>query len=231
VQKLETIQGKIIKSIWNVPNSTPYYGILKECGIWPIEDRINERKLMWYHNLLNSKDKRLAKIILITQMKTINNYQNWYTEIRTIANVYKINISKEKVTNTSKDQWKKAIKKNINEYIKHRFSEKKGNMKKLRFLSNDNEWKIQNYIKDINLTESRTIMLIRLNMIKVGANYGVKSLCPLCDKSEDTTEHLIACNSENVNINTTMIESSETRDLIKIKNVIEKQLKKREICL
>ena len=32
--------------------TTPFWGVVAECGIWPVEDRINERKLMWCYSLI-----------------------------------------------------------------------------------------------------------------------------------------------------------------------------------
>jgi len=37
MERIERIQAKIIKRILELPESTPYWGLLKETGIWPID--------------------------------------------------------------------------------------------------------------------------------------------------------------------------------------------------
>ena len=52
-QEMEMIQGKI----YNVPPSTPYWGLLIELGMKPIEYIIHSKRLMLYHNIINTKTK------------------------------------------------------------------------------------------------------------------------------------------------------------------------------
>ena len=55
------IQGKMLRKIYKVP-STPYWGLLIELGMMPIEYIIHSKRLMLYHNIINTKTKNYVKI-------------------------------------------------------------------------------------------------------------------------------------------------------------------------
>ena len=46
MKEIERIQGKTLKTIFKLPVSTAYRGILMETGIWPAEQRIQYETLM-----------------------------------------------------------------------------------------------------------------------------------------------------------------------------------------
>ena len=60
-EKLKSLQGKILKGIVGLPKGTPYWGVLYELDVTPITDLILYKRLMLYHNLINSDDRRVAK--------------------------------------------------------------------------------------------------------------------------------------------------------------------------
>ena len=66
-------------------------------------------------------------------------------------------------------------------------------MKKLRFTNNLGK---QEYIGKCRMEEVKTIMKVRLNMTELKANFRGKyrdTICPACEKDEETTEHVIRC--------------------------------------
>ena len=67
MKNLESMQREILARILDVPNSTPYMGILMETGIWTMEARLAYKKLMLYHNILHSDEERIIKKILQIQ--------------------------------------------------------------------------------------------------------------------------------------------------------------------
>ena len=56
-EKLESIQGKIIRGMYGLPKTTPYWGMLYELNILPIHLLLTYKELMIYHALINSDDK------------------------------------------------------------------------------------------------------------------------------------------------------------------------------
>ena len=64
----------------------------------------------------------------------------------------------------------------------------------------EDKWKMKEYILNCNGEDARDIMLIRLNMWEVQMNYEkeIRSvMCPLCERKEDTTEHVVESGQEN----------------------------------
>ena len=57
MEDMEMIQGKMLRKIYRVPPSTPYWGLLIELGMRPIEYIIHSRILMLYHNIINTQKK------------------------------------------------------------------------------------------------------------------------------------------------------------------------------
>ena len=59
----------------------------------------------------------------------------------------------------------------------------------------EDKWKMKEYILNCNGEDARD-MLIRLHMWEVQMNYKKETesvMCPLCERKEDTTEHVIEC--------------------------------------
>ena len=69
-EEIERMQARCL-SIYRVLRSTPYWGILNETGIQPLECIIIYKKMMSYHNIMTSDSKRMAKNILIEQKKFV----------------------------------------------------------------------------------------------------------------------------------------------------------------
>ena len=68
MEDIEMIQGKMSRKRYNVPPSTPYWVLLIELGMKPIKYIIHAKRLMLYHNRINTKTKRLSKDIIEQQM-------------------------------------------------------------------------------------------------------------------------------------------------------------------
>ena len=50
MERLEKIQGRMLKRLLKVPESTSTWGVLQETGIWSLEMRIVYQRLMLYQN-------------------------------------------------------------------------------------------------------------------------------------------------------------------------------------
>ena len=59
MEDMEIIQGKMLRKIYNVPQSTPCWGLLIELGMKPIVYMIRSKRLMLYHNIINTNTKIL----------------------------------------------------------------------------------------------------------------------------------------------------------------------------
>ena len=64
---------------------------------------------MLYHLLITSDEERIARKILVQQIK--NKYSNcWYEEIQVILNKLELNITQSQLEELSKIKWKKMVK-------------------------------------------------------------------------------------------------------------------------
>ena len=57
MEDMEMIQGKMLRKIYKVPPSTPYWGLRIELGMRPIEYITHSKRLMLYHSIINTKTK------------------------------------------------------------------------------------------------------------------------------------------------------------------------------
>ena len=145
---------------------------------------------MLFQNIVQSDEKRLIKEIIEDQIRAP--YANcWTKSIKEICDKYELSI--EEVREWNKATLKKEIKKRINEHIGKELEEKKREMKKLRFIDPLNK---VNYTREMKTADAILIMKTRLNMLELKANFRGKydnMMCELCNKEEDSTEHLFNC--------------------------------------
>ena len=191
VNSIQSMQGKILKGIHGLPKSTPYWGLLYELNILPITLVLTYKKLMLYHNLINSDDRRIAKQIVKEQERSGFKdcwFGNTYAEGEKIG----IQIAEGLVEGKTKSSWKKKVKIRIREAFKREVMEKKEISKKMRFLEKQAS---ETYLKEVFNDEARMALKIRLNMVDwIPQNFGKHGGCPLCGE-EDSTEHVFNCNA------------------------------------
>jgi hypothetical protein len=186
---LEVLQGRVLKGIFGLPRSTPYWGILYELNLLPVNLLILYRKLMVYHMLVNSDDSRVAKRVILEQ-EEMEQDRCWYAELKDDARGIEIDLCRKLVEKVSKSRWKRKVKKAIVKEYEKLTEEKLSSMTKLRFLRSRAR---ETYLMDSG-THFREAMIVRLNMAEiVGTNFGVRGgTCSLCGRN-DSTEHVLEC--------------------------------------
>ena len=192
IQKMESIQGQALKRLFGLPRSTSYIGMLMETGTLPMEAIIVYKKFMLYHNITNSDDRRLMKQVVEIQQQDPQ-MGTWFRNLKLEAGRYGVDLNQAK--QQRKEKWKAEVKKSIHQTTEIRIKEEAGSKTKLRTVCND-EYKMKEYLKVVDPKEAAEIMKIRLHMVQVAANYKNKKhieLCPMCNKEDDTTEHLFRC--------------------------------------
>ena len=187
---LEKVQAKLLKILLKLPESTPYWGLLNELGIWPLEDILNYKKMMLLQNLLASDDSRMAKNLIIHQKK-FEVEASWYVNVNNIGKHYVIQMENEELLN-NKQAWKKHVKEQIYKNIVERSEEKIKTMTKLRH-QKEQRFIMQSYIHETNIYRIRDLFKVKLELHDIGRNHGKDRLCLGCNQAEETTEHIIAC--------------------------------------
>ena len=91
LEELESMQQKIVKGMCSLMKSTPYYGLLSELGIWPVENLLHYKQITLYHNIITSKEGRLISEIVKYQIENTWN-GCWAYEVKKTCERYKIDI-------------------------------------------------------------------------------------------------------------------------------------------
>ena len=187
---LEKVQAKLLKILLKLPESTPYWGLLNELGIWPLEDILNYKKLMLLQNLLASDDSHMAKQ-LINHQKEFEVEASWYVNVDSIGKLYSIQMENEELLN-NKQAWKKHVKEQIYESVVKRSKGKIESMSKLRHQKKQT-FVMQSYISETNIYRIRDLLKVKLELHDIGRNQGNNRLCFGCNQADETIEHIIAC--------------------------------------
>ncbi len=90
----------ILTGIFEEEESTPYWGLIAETGIWPFKQAIVYKKLMLFHNIMNSEPERMALKVLENQINKKYSYC-WYRELK---ENYNIDIEREKIKTRKKSE-------------------------------------------------------------------------------------------------------------------------------
>ena len=190
IESLEKVQGKLLKIILKLPDSTPYWGLLNELGLWPLEDIINYKKLMLLQNLRTSDDSRITKK-LVAYQKEYKIEASWYVSVDEMGKQHAIQMENEELLE-NKTAWKKHIKEQIHHKVTEKSRGKINTMTKLRH-QKQQSFTMQSYIQETNIWRVRDLIKVKLELLDIGKNYGKNRLCYGCKQSEETTEHIIVC--------------------------------------
>ena len=228
VDRLEVIQGKVLKGLFGLPKSTPYWGVLHELDLLPISLLLLYKKLMLYHNLINSDDERIAKKV-IQQQEKLKHDKCWFGNVKEEAEEIGIELKEEKVKGVTKSSWKKEVKTRIRTIFEDKLKKRKEMSTKLRFLEVKG---VDTYIKENTKVDIRMAMKIRLNMVEhISSNFGENGLCVLCNEP-DSTEHVFICprveNKDNVMVDY-MVKGERMKEVVDLFAQTEEERRKKTI--
>ena len=190
MERLEKVQGKVLKHLLQLPTTTPTWGVLKETGIWTIQMQITYQRLMLYQNLITSDEERLGRRLIEAQEEEEWD-EGWMGETKKIAR--KIGIRLEEAKDMKKSKWKKELKTKIREELERKSAKKEGEMKKLRHQKGQ-KYERKQYLEEMAIAEASETIKRRLEMQDVGNNWGKKRECKCGEK--ETTEHMIECGTK-----------------------------------
>ena len=189
-----------------------------------MEARLTYKKLMLYHNIITSDDKRAVKRIIKAQEKE-ERKTTWYSSIKNEIKKYKITVDAK---TSLKSRWKKHVKEKINENMEKMIRKECNEMKKARTVRND-RYEKKGYLENNNLRETKKILKTRLHMTNLPGNYkgGGTGICTLCEREEGSTEHYFQCPQVNhlartIGVNKEDLEDKNEEKMKNVANFIEK---------
>ena len=194
MNEVETIRRRALKRISNLPISTSYNCYRMETDTWPANQIMQYSTMMLYHNIMNSDHKRVAKKILAVKTKS-NHKKTMISKMQLIAQ--EIGEKMKNVESMNKTKWKKQVKEKIGKSREGKTKQEMINKTTSRTLIED-KWERKKYLQkcDSDSDTIKDVIKIRLHMWQVNYNYkrnNTDTKCPLCKKSEDTTEHVLEC--------------------------------------
>ena len=167
--------------------------MIAETGCWPYSFVVIYKRLMFFHHLIHSKEDRIARKIVVNQMKSGEKKCNWYSGVKEWLDRMDMTDDEEEVKRISKTCWKKEVKEKLGRILEETIEEKRAEMTKLRFTRGHTT---QSYISECPMAQVKRIMKVRLNMIDLKANFKGKykdTVCVACKTETETTEHVIRC--------------------------------------
>ena len=130
----------------------------------------------------------------------------------------------------SKSKWKNQVKEKIRKSIEERTKQEMANKTKARTIVED-KWERKKYLQECDSDTIKDVIKIRLHMWQVNCNYkrdNTDTKCPLCQKSEDTTEHVLECEKAK---KFTLSKENSKEEWEEITEIYRKNKKKRELAV
>ena len=157
--------------------------------IIPIKYVITYKRMMLYHNIMNSDDNRQIKDV-VREQEASGYDKCWFGNLKKEGEDIGKAVSEDLVRGKKKSLWKREVKQKIEMAVRKEMEEKKKGSKKMRFLGKSGN---DTYLNEVFNEDARLAMKIRLNMVDwIGSNFGKEDRCPVCGE-EDTTEHVFEC--------------------------------------
>ena len=107
--KISSVHYEVLRKTFEQKHNTPYWGIIAETGIWPYMYEVVYKRLMFFHHLIHSEEKRIARKMVIHQMEK-GDENTWYEGVRWWLQMLAMESTKEGVQKITKSRWKNILK-------------------------------------------------------------------------------------------------------------------------
>ena len=198
IEILDNLQNTFYRYLLATPRSTPIPALLWETGGLTMLSRINMRKLTFYHHLMSLDGSTVASRVAHVAMKA--GYPGLMREYKELSSQYNLPCAR----NTSKQRWKKLLKRAIIDNNKKQLlGQIHSKYKKLDYSTLMNEeYETKGYMKKLRLSDARLRFRIRTKMVEnIAFNFSndpkhTRQLwrCTHCDYI-DSQSHILVCDS------------------------------------
>ena len=215
--RLEKMQGKCLRRICGLPESTPYWGMMLELGVKPLEYEVHHKRLMLYHNIMNSNHERIARQI-IQQQQAYQISGGFYSQVQESAKCLLVNKEQLHHYQVRKCQWKNMVQYGTSKKLEKEIATVTEEMTKLRSIKKS-QLKESAYVRKCSLTELTELLKLRLHMTPLKCNYGSKSKCKICMLAEESDEHMLECPAARIKVGYEINASMNTESKCELKEI------------
>ena len=198
ITRLESLQKTMLRSLLSVPNSTPCPALAWDTASISVEYRVYQKKLLFLFHLINLEESSLANEIFILQKN--HNIPGFVKEGRQLLEKFSLPNIIDQNLKISKLQWKKMVRKAVNENYGNLLKSQISGYSKLKegpMVSENFEEK--SYLTEMSMMDARLLFRIRCKTNDIQMNQQsnktfAKQLwkCSECGNI-DTQSHVLWC--------------------------------------
>ena len=202
---LETIDVSFMRQLLRAPKGTPIEMLYLELGSIPFRHIITERRLGFYHYLLNENSESMVNKFLHAQMKN-RTKRDWAS--RVIEDLKSLGMEKysmDQIKNMKKGSFSNMVKKQCEKLAFEKLENKKKSHSKVENLEHT-QIIIQKYLQPnktkITRQEAQLIFKLRCRVTEVKNNMQGKYdklECGACGEETETQQHIMICKEINKN--------------------------------
>ena len=192
----ERAEQSLFRKILAAHSKTPVECLYLELGVIPFRYHLMARRIAYYHEIMNRSDDEITKAVVLRQK--INKIPgDFYAQVSRDLSL--LGLPEDEIVNLSKGVMKEQVKRAVEKLAFEHLIRKAESHSKVReeLYPDINGMK---YIRDPRLTSENvnTLFKFRTRMFHVRNNFrnqykAANLLCPLCETSEDSQEHLFHC--------------------------------------
>ena len=187
-----------MRCLLSVPDSTPIAALNWDCGMFSVEYRVIQKKILFIHYLVHLDEETLAKQIFSTQKKF--SLPGFVNEGRNLLNLFNLPNIVDNDIAVSKLQWKNLVRTAIQSKFEEDLQSRIKKSSKLKHgpMCGEN-FEVRDYIRKMPLTDARTMFRVRSSMTDVKLNQQSNKLyakqlwkCSECGNI-DSQSHILWC--------------------------------------
>ena len=202
---MEKIEIQAIKHLFDLPIHTPTPAIIFSFGLLYTRYRIETKRLIYLHKILNRYDSHWTKMIL----NILNTLKiGWARTINQTLRNLELPTDFQTIRSISRNQWKNTVKAKIEvnntttlteQCYKKENGEKKEKTKTAHIInqisSHDYERNLRKEYTSLTRQETKTLIIARFHMLECGINFKgtLSSICNQCCTKDDENHRLNHC--------------------------------------
>ena len=238
IQSFERLEQMYFRKVLSAHSKTPIESIYLELGVIPLTFQLMKRRIMYLQLILKRNDDEITKQVILAQ--TNDCYDGDFLA-QTEKDMKNLSITRKYLTSVSKETLKLQLVEKVNEAAFQFLMSKAENHSKVNkelYTSCEGS----SYFSDSRFTPDLANLLFKFRtrgfLVKNNFRNNYRNtniMCPLCEDSDDTQEHLFECKAmrdvtiEDVQYND--IFSSETEVLLNVAMNLKRIVGQRETLL